>query len=103
MATHSARSHAYRTLARAVRREEHTCWLCGHPIDLALPYRDPHTGKVNTASWSLDHVIPIAAGGPPTDRTNCRAAHYGCNSQRNGSGLHRTNTTTTPLTTSRDW
>jgi 5-methylcytosine-specific restriction endonuclease McrA len=106
VARQSARSHAYRTLARIVRREEDICWLCGHPIDLTLPYRDPLTGRVNALSWSLDHVVPVARGGPTVDRANARAAHYGCNSAR-GDGAPRGQARNQPqraaLITSRDW
>ena len=67
------RTYAYRLLARRVRREEQTCWLCLEPIDMTALPRSPR-------SWSLDHVIPLARGGAPLDRGNARAAHLGCNS-----------------------
>ena len=105
MAERSARkSHAYRALCRTVRREEDRCWLCLHPIDLALSYRDPRTGRVNPMSWSLDHVVPINKGGPELDRRNARAAHFGCNSARGDRAPTRTTTSARPsLVTSRDW
>lgn len=67
---------AYRALVDQVRREEHDrCWLCPRPIDMTA--RAPHYD-----SWSLDHIVPIAAGGSLLDRANARAAHLGCNRDR---------------------
>jgi 5-methylcytosine-specific restriction endonuclease McrA len=67
---------AYRALVDQVRRDEPTrCWLCPRPIDTTA--RAPHPD-----SWSLDHVVPIAAGGSLLDRGNARAAHLGCNTAR---------------------
>lgn len=95
-------SHAYRTLCRVVRREERTCWICQLPIDTALPYRDPTTGKVNPMSWSLDHVVPLSKGGAELERWNARAAHFACNSGRGNRAARKTPAVAT-LNTSRDW
>lgn len=52
-------------------RDEWTCGLCRQPIDRTLQY--PHGMSV-----SLDHVIPLAHGGPHT-YSNVQAAHLRCN------------------------
>lgn len=31
---------------------------------------------------SLDHIVPLADGGPPFDEWNLRPAHLGCNAAR---------------------
>lgn len=51
-----------------------TCWLCGKPIDTALP---------RTHRWGLtvDHVTPRALGGT-NDLANLRPAHSVCNKRR---------------------
>lgn len=62
--------------ARArVLRDQPICWLCGQAIDRLLPWPDP-------MSASVDHVVPLAMGGSPTDVANLRAAHLRCNSAR---------------------
>lgn len=66
----------WRRLQAQVRREEPDCWLCGQPIDLALPRRPPHP-----YSSSIDHVIPVRDGGPNV-RSNLRHAHARCNASR---------------------
>ena len=48
-------------------RDGGRCWLC--------------RGKLNPAHWTLDHVIPVCAGGLTT-RENCRPAHERCNVKR---------------------
>lgn len=58
-----------------MKREEHVCWLCGHPIDTEL--RSPHP-----ESFTVDHVVPLALGGDVADPDNMRAAHRICNMKR---------------------
>lgn len=47
------------------------CGLCGKPIDPLLKY--PHRG-----SASIDHVVPLSAGGSDS-RDNVQPAHLHCN------------------------
>jgi 5-methylcytosine-specific restriction endonuclease McrA len=103
MTDHVRGTHAYRVLVRQVRREEHVCWLCGQPIDVTLPYRDPITGQVNALSWTLDHVLPLDDY-PHLGlvRTNCRAAHHRCNSARGKRPPTRLRPAA-PLHTTRRW
>lgn len=52
-------------------RDGWVCGLCGEPIERSLAWPDP-------ASVSLDHVLPLAAGGEHS-RANTQAAHWICN------------------------
>ncbi len=52
-------------------RDGWICGLCGQPIDRSRAWPDP-------ASVSLDHVLPLAAGGEHS-RANTQAAHWICN------------------------
>jgi 5-methylcytosine-specific restriction endonuclease McrA len=70
-----ANGHRRNQVRAQVLREEHDCWLCGAPVDKTLP---PHL----PGSPEVDEVIPIAEGGSPTDRTNCRLSHRLCNVRR---------------------
>lgn len=71
----NANGHRRRQLRAKVLREEDDCWLCGEPVDKTLP---PH----QDGSPEVDEVIPIALGGDPLDRTNCRLSHRLCNVRR---------------------
>ncbi len=51
------------------------CWLCSRPILFGLRRGHPR-------GPSLDHVVPLEAGGAPFDRTNLRPACFGCNSAK---------------------
>lgn len=50
------------------------CRLCGGPVDRELRWPDP-------ASASLDHVVPLVAGGAHS-RENTQLAHWLCNVQK---------------------
>lgn len=51
-----------------------TCWLCGLPIDLALPRTHPQ-------GFTVDHVVPRSKGGTDV-LSNLRPAHWICNVRR---------------------
>lgn len=51
------------------------CALCGMPIDKSLRFPDP-------MSASVDHIIPIARGGHPSDPSNLQLTHLICNQQK---------------------
>lgn len=48
------------------------CGICGKPVDMAIKYPDP-------MSKCIDHIIPIARGGHPSDIANLQLAHWICN------------------------
>lgn len=56
-------------------RQEHDCWLCGHPVDKAL--KTPHPG-----SPEVDEIVRVRDGGSAIDRKNCRLSHRLCNRYR---------------------
>jgi 5-methylcytosine-specific restriction endonuclease McrA len=66
---------AWDQLKARVFAEETHCWLCHRFVDQTLP---PRTAQ----SRSVDHVVPLAQGGDPLDRRNCRLAHLSCNGRR---------------------
>ena len=51
------------------------CGICGKPVDFSLKYPDP-------LSATIDHIIPIAKGGHPSDIGNLQLAHRWCNRQK---------------------
>ena len=48
------------------------CAICGKPVDFNLKYPHP-------LSPTIDHIIPIAKGGHPSDIDNLQLAHRCCN------------------------
>lgn len=84
--------HRRRQVRARVLREETVCWICGGEVDKTLPTPHPESAEV-------DEVVPVSAGGSPTDRRNCRLSHRRCNVGRNRTRQSRI----VPLTTTRDW
>ena len=48
------------------------CAICGRPVDKSIKSPDP-------MSPSIDHIIPIAKGGHPSDINNLQLTHRACN------------------------
>lgn len=48
------------------------CGICGAPVDKTLKAPDP-------LSPTVDHIIPVAKGGHPSDLQNLQLAHRWCN------------------------
>ncbi len=51
------------------------CGICGRSVDFTLRYPHP-------LSPCIDHIIPIAKGGHPSDLDNLQLAHFTCNRQK---------------------
>lgn len=51
------------------------CGICGKPVDFSLKYPHP-------LSKCIDHIVPIAKGGHPSDIDNMQLAHWTCNRQK---------------------
>lgn len=51
------------------------CGICGKPIDFSYKYPHP-------LSPCIDHIIPVAKGGHPSDLDNLQLAHWTCNRQK---------------------
>lgn len=84
-------SYAYRKTRARILTESDICIVCGH-----------------TGSQAVDHVIPAARGGSPTDPDNlapihgvqgCPTCGRKCNNDKSDKALPQV----TSLHTSRDW
>jgi 5-methylcytosine-specific restriction endonuclease McrA len=62
------------TDAEIAERDGWTCDLCHLPIDPGLKWPDP-------GALVIDHIVPLALGGPHT-RANVQAAHNLCNARK---------------------
>lgn len=51
------------------------CGICGKPVDFTKKYPHP-------LSPCIDHIIPVAKGGHPSDPDNLQLAHWTCNRQK---------------------
>lgn len=54
-----------------IKRDRPPCHICGTPIDYDADWLSP-------LSFTVDHIIPLAKGGPDT-LDNKAAAHRACN------------------------
>jgi hypothetical protein len=60
-------------------RDAYECQLCGGSVDMAVKYPDPLFA-------SLDHVVPVSAGGS-SSKSNLQLAHLVCNVRRGDTPL----------------
>src|SRR5690625_2882303 len=65
----------YERNRKRILATQNTCGICGHPVDFSL--KAPHP-----MSAVVDHVIPVAKGGHPSDIDNLQLAHWTCNRQK---------------------
>lgn len=86
MASAGRNDRRFKEIARRLRKQlPPVCHLCSEAIDLRLP--------ANSAdSWTLDHIMPLKAGGDPWDENNLAPAHRRCNSSKGGSDLPQAST-----------
>lgn len=66
---------AFERAKKKIYASQSVCGICGRPVDQS--YRYPHP-----LSPCIDHIIPIAKGGHPSDLANLQLAHWGCNRQK---------------------
>ena len=69
--TGSART-AFEKNRKIVLATQNICGICGKEVDRSFKYPHP-------LSATVDHVIPIAKGGHPSDLSNLQLAHRCCN------------------------
>lgn len=80
------------------------CGICGKQVELDKRYPHP-------LSPCIDHIIPIAKGGHPSDIDNLQLAHWTCNRQKSDKLIEKKNITSGDsellsnriLPQSRDW
>lgn len=60
---------------KIIYKTQTVCGICGKPVDFSLRYPNP-------LSPCIDHIIPIAKGGHPSDIDNLQIAHWTCNRQK---------------------
>ena len=70
-----AHRQAYTRNKKRILATQDTCGICGAPVDKTLPHGDP-------MAPTIDHIIPIAKGGHPSDMDNLQLAHWTCNRQK---------------------
>lgn len=66
---------AFENNKKKIYATQRICGICGRPVDFKLKYPDP-------LSPCIDHIIPIARGGHPSDLENLQLAHWTCNRQK---------------------
>lgn len=65
----------YEANRKLILATQDICAICGQPVDKTL--KSPHP-----LSATIDHIIPIAKGGHPSDMSNLQLAHRACNRQK---------------------
>lgn len=63
---------AFERAKKKIYATQTVCGICGKPVDFALKYPHP-------LSPCIDHIIPIAKNGHPSDLDNLQLAHWCCN------------------------
>lgn len=66
---------AFERNKKKIYATQSVCGICGKPIDFKLKYPHP-------LSPCIDHIIPVAKGGHPSDIDNLQLAHWTCNRQK---------------------
>lgn len=75
MASSELSTVAWRRARAAVLARESVCYLCGAPVDKALPGSSP-------MGPTVDHMVARASGGSLYDLSNLHLAHQICNSRK---------------------
>lgn len=65
----------YEKNKKRIYATQDVCGICGKPVDKSLKYPHP-------MSPCIDHIIPVAKGGHPSDINNLQLAHWTCNRQK---------------------
>ena len=63
---------AFTANKKIILATQSTCAICGGFVDKTIKSPDP-------MSPSVDHIIPIALGGHPSDMSNLQLTHRACN------------------------
>lgn len=73
-------SRAWRAMRATVMKREDRCYLCGKPVDKALPGSYPMGPQV-------DHVMARSAGGALYSTSNLHLVHAICNQKKGNLSL----------------
>lgn len=73
---------AYDRARKKIMATQTICGICGKPVDKDLKYPHP-------LSACVDHIVPVAKGGHPSDLDNLQLAHWTCNRQKSDKLLKR--------------
>lgn len=65
----------YERNRKKILMSQSCCGICGKPVDKSLKNPDP-------MAPTIDHIIPIARGGHPSDLSNLQLAHRCCNRRK---------------------
>ena len=60
---------------KKIYASQRVCGICGNEVDFSLKFPHP-------LSPTIDHIIPVAKGGHPSDINNLQLAHFWCNRQK---------------------
>lgn len=63
---------AFEKNKKKIMATQTVCGICGKQVDFSFKYPHP-------MSACIDHIIPIAKGGHPSDIDNMQLAHWMCN------------------------
>lgn len=66
---------AFEKNKKKIYATQNVCGICGKPVDFSIKYPHP-------LSPCIDHIIPVAKGGHPSDISNLQLAHWTCNRQK---------------------
>jgi 5-methylcytosine-specific restriction endonuclease McrA len=66
---------AFERAKKKIYATQTVCGICGKPVDFEQKYPHP-------LSPCIDHIIPVAKGGHPSDMENLQLAHWSCNRQK---------------------
>lgn len=81
---------------KRVLASESICAICGRPVDKSLKAPDP-------MSATVDHIIPVAKQGHPSDINNLQLAHRICNRMKSDKILSAPVQPNKKIKLSRDW
>ena len=65
----------YERNKKRILATQNICGICGHPVDMSLKHGHPMAA-------TIDHIIPVAKNGHPSDIENLQLAHWICNRQK---------------------
>lgn len=73
---------AFERNKKKIFQTQTVCGICGKPVDFSLKYPHP-------LSPCIDHIIPVAKNGHPSDLANMQLAHWTCNRQKSDKLIER--------------